>query len=220
MSNRRQRRVKQRTDKARRRPLTAQEMRALQAGMRQVYIWRYSAEASAQARADEGLAPDCDVHGYSLLAPATPAKTDAAYALAKNTLLLWQVIQIAYCVDAQGVEFKLWSWVRSNQPIVAAGDGILPLLHRSYSDCMEDLREDERCVARAVIMAPWDSRHPIRPELLAAKLKTRLKLTDHEIRELGDWSEPFTATIEEGETLDLELAQALRDIGESPGRES
>lgn len=211
MANRQQRRANKSKDRARQRSLTQREVRAINGAMRQVYIWRYTTEDGAQGRSAAGADPQCDSQGYGLLAPATPSRVEAACAVAKNNRLNWQVIQIAYCLDADGNEVRLWSWLKTSQPIIAAGDGMVPLLHRSYSACMAEIADGEVCVARGVIMAPWDARHPIRPDMLAAKLKTRLQLSDQEIQELADWGDPITAEIGEDETLDLELAKALRD---------
>lgn len=191
--------------------MNSMEMRVLQRNLRQVYIWRYSVEENAKKRQQSGAPAETDAHGYNLLAPARPEKTDAAYTVATNTPMHWQVVAIAYCRDAEGEAFRLWAWARSGTPIKAAGSGIQPLLHSAHEHCESDLGEDETCDARAVIMAPWDTKHPIRPELLAGKLKARLHLTDHEIRELSEWGEPVADRVSEDALLDLEIASALRE---------
>lgn len=209
--NRQARRRDRHHQKVRQRPISPQERLLLNRHMRQIYIWRYSVEESAQARQAAGLPPGSDEHGYNMLSLARPEKVDAAYALAKATPQHWQVIQIAYCRDAEGRDFRLWAWLKSQAPIVAAGDGILPLLHESHQHCMADLREEEGevCIARGVIMAPWDARHPIRPETLTARLKTKLHLTEHEVLSLKEWGDPVTSRVSEADTLDLQLASAL-----------
>lgn len=210
MMNRKARRKAEVRGKKRRKPLTAMEQTLMDRHMRQVYIWRYSVNEESLARQMEGGHAVGDDHGYNMLSLAKRDQVDAAYTIATNTRLHWQAVAIFYCRDHAGDEFRLWSWVKTQVPIVARGDGIVPLLHEAHSRCDEDRQESEVVEARAIILAPWDSRHPIRPEVLAARLKTRLRLTDAEIQELGDWGEPSVSRIEESEHLDLEVARALR----------
>lgn len=98
--------------------------------------------------------------------------------------------------------------MKSQAPIIAAGDGITPLLAQANDIALEGLEANEACYARATIMAPWDASHPIRPDRLAARLQKRLGITKEEILALSEWGEPETVSVEV-ENLDLELAKAL-----------
>lgn len=186
-------------------PLSQRERNALMQMMRLVYCWRYV----DHDRAEAGLPiPECD-HGYNLLAPATPAKINAAYTLASNKPLVWQVLVVCYVQSPQG-EYRSWAWVKSETPIIAEGEGITPLLAQANDIAMGDVEDDDHCYARATIMAPWDAQHPIRPDRLAARLQTKLRLSKEDVLALADWEEPETMSID-AVNLDLEVAKALRN---------
>ena len=185
--------------------LSQRERNALDRMMRLVYCWRYV----DHARAEAGEPIPASSHGYNLLTVATPAKVDAAYALASNTPMHWQVLVIGY-VQHGDEEYHSWAWLKSKTPIIAAGEGITPLLAQANDIAMDGLEDDAHCFARATIMAPWDEQHPIRPDRLAGRLQTRLGLSKEEVLALGDWGEPETMAID-AENIDLEIAKALRE---------
>lgn len=203
--------AKKRTrNKSRQGAMSLVERRKFERNMRQLYIWRYSSEHGAQSRQEKGMTAEPDAQGYNLLAPAHRDKVDAAYTVATHTRQHWQVVAIAYCRDKNGDEFRLWAWARSGAPITAARDGIVPLLNEAHRQSVSDLDDSDTCEARAVIMAPWDARHPVRPDVLAARLKQPLKLMDHELTDLASWGEPCVSRVSGADTLDLEVAEALR----------
>jgi hypothetical protein len=181
--------------------------------MRLVYCWRYVDHKRAEA--GEPI-PDTD-HGYNLLTPAKPEKIDAAYALASHKPLVWQVLVVCYVQSSIG-EYRSWAWVKSETPIIAAGEGITPLLAQANDIAIGDLGEGDDCYARASVMAPWDAQHPIRPDRLAARLQTKLRLTREDVLALAEWGEPETMQIDARNLdldLDLEVAKALRSKEEA-----
>lgn len=186
-----------------RQPITQRERTVLLRSMRQVYCWRYVDHARAEA--GEPI-PESD-HGYNLLVPSTPRMIDFAYDLASHHPMHWQVLVISY-LRHEGETSRLWAWVKSQTPIVAAGEGITPLLTHAL-DAVRSDEEDAECFARATIMAPWDDQHPIRPDRLAGRLQTKLGLTKEEVLSLSEWDAPETAVIE-ADNIDLEIAKALR----------
>lgn len=200
---------KKRPHKKRQLSLSQRERNSLMSLMRLVYCWRYVDHARAESRK-----PGAGVtHGYNLLTPSKPSKVDAAYALATNKPMHWQVIVIGYITQGNE-EYRNWAWVKSRTPIVAAGDGITPLLSQANDHILDDLDAEAECYARGVIMAPWDDRHPIRPARLAARLKTRLGLSQEEIDSLDDWDEPETLAVDT-QNLDLDIARAMREAEKS-----
>ena len=185
-------------------PLSQRERNALMQMMRLVYCWRYVCHELAE----KGLPiPESD-HGYNLLAPATPEKINAAYTLASHKPLVWQVLVVCYAQSAQG-EYRSWAWVKSEVPIIAAGEGITPLLAQANDIAMSDVEESDHCYARATIMAPYDAQHPVRPDRLAARLQTKLRLSKEEVLALQEWESPQTVSVAV-DNIDLEIAKALR----------
>lgn len=191
--------------KAQHKPISARERNKLHQMTRLVYSWRYIDHARAEAGD-----PIADKHhGFNLLAIATQEKIEAAYTVATSTPRHWQAIVIGYVNDGEQ-EYRSWAWVKTQTPIVAAGDGITPLLAQANDIALEGLEENDNCYARATIMAPFDANHPIRPDRYAARLQSRLGLTKAEVLALENWDEPETINVEV-ENLDLELAKALNE---------
>lgn len=184
--------------------MTTGDRQTLQRYVRLVYAWRYVINDNAEERKLEGANPSNDGHGYNLLIPAPESRVDAAYAVATNTLMHWQVILVAYVNTPEG-EYRQWTWVTSDKPIKAAGGGIKALLSEAYGQSRLAVEEDGGdCYARGVIMAPWESNHPVRPARLAARLKTKFRLSTEEVLALEDWDAPETVSI------DMDLLEALR----------
>ena len=196
--------AKQHGSKRRNKPLSARERNKMRQMTRLLYSWRYIDHARA-----EGGEPIPDHHqGFNLLTPSTPDKIRSTYTIAINTPMHWQVIVVGYIQDDEG-EYRSWAWVKSERPIVAAGDGITPLLAQANAIVLEGLEDNENCYARATIMAPFDASSPIRPDRYAARLQQRLGLTREDVLALEDWGEPEIMSVE-NDVLDLEIARELQ----------
>lgn len=189
--------------------LSARKRNKMRQMTRLLYSWRYVDHARAEAGE-----PIPDHHqGFNLLTPSTPEKIKSTYTIAINTPMHWQVIVIGYVRDGDD-EYRSWAWIKSERPIVAAGDGITPLLAQANDIALEGLEGSDDCYARATIMAPFDASHPISPDRYAARLQKRLGLTKDEVLALADWGEPETMSVE-NDLLDLEIArefQAQTDV--------
>tara|TARA_R110002051_G_scaffold309855_5_gene382731 strand:- start:2654 stop:3262 length:609 start_codon:yes stop_codon:yes gene_type:complete len=172
---------------------------------RLVYCWRYIDHARAEA--GEPIADHH--HGYNMLSIANQEKIDATYTVASATLRHWQAIVVAYVRDGDQ-EYRSWAWAQTKQPIIAAGDGINPLLAYANDVALEGLEGNAACYARATIMAPWDAKHPIRPDRYAARLQSRLGLTKDDVLGIGEWEAPSVMHVPCSD-IDLEIARTLKN---------
>lgn len=182
------------------------QRQAVQRMVRQVYAWRYVDHALADARH-----PIPAHHqGYNVLSLATQDTIDTAYSIATETMQHWQALVVAYFENDQGEQSKGWAWVTSANPVIAVGDGITPLINQGNDIAMSMAEDTDQCYARAVVMAPWSRAHGVHPRQIAARLKSRLALTDDDIASLDEWEAP--ETIETAtEDVDLEVARALTE---------
>lgn len=197
---------RKRVHKAANKPLSGRDRNKLQQMTRLVYSWRYV----CHQRAEAGEPISDHHHGFNLLAIATPEKIEAAYTIATATPRHWQAIVIAYVRESDSEsEYRHWAWVKTQTPIIAAGDGITPLLAQANDIALEGLEENDNCYARATIMAPFDASHPIRPDRYAARLQSRLNLTKEEVLALADWDEPEIISVS-NDLLDLEIAREFQ----------
>lgn len=182
------------------------EIAARERAARLTYSWRYV----DHERAESGDPRGDHCHGVNMLMPSTMQKIEKAYQNAIGIPRCWQVIVILYLNKGEE-ESRNWSWVRSQQPIIASGEGITPLIAEANQSVLSDMSDDEHCHARAVIAAPWDSQHPIHPAKFISALKTKLKLNDQDIQAVSEWAEP--ANIKEvslEKDIDLEIAKILQ----------
>lgn len=196
--------VKKRRSTSTSKSLSERDRNKLRQMTRLLYSWRYIDHARAEA--GEPI-PD-EHHGFNLLTPTTPEKRQSTYTLAISLPMHWQVIVIGYVRDGES-EYRSWAWVKSERPIVAAGDGITPLLAQANDIALEGMEDNDDCYARATIMAPFDASAPIRPDRYAARLQQRLGLTKEEILALAEWDAPETMSVS-NDTLDIEIARKLQ----------
>jgi hypothetical protein len=109
-------------------------------------------------------------------------------------------------------EHRSWTWAKTQTPIIAAGDGIFTLLAHANDMALEGLDKNAECYALAAIMAPWDAKHPIRPDRYAARLQSRLGLTKEDIVAVSEWDKPEIMTVSASDIeLDIAVAKALRE---------
>jgi hypothetical protein len=155
----------------------------------QAYCWRYVDHAQVDAGGE------ITERGYGVLAMVPPHQVDAIYGDAQRLAMHWQVILIAYARNAAGEEYREWGWVHSRNAFRAEGDRITPLIEVANQQAMAGVDEGDEVFARGVIMAPWTAGGGVTPDRLAARLKTRLRLEDHEIQAIRCWEAPIGSDV-------------------------
>lgn len=177
--------------------LNAHQLASAQRIARLSYSWRqvsYEESASGGAIGKES-------HGLGMLMPSTAGKTKLAFQLAMKHPRKWQVIVVLF-LNKEDEESCSWVWVTSERPLVAANNGIAPLVNAANDTALSEMDDDEHCHARAVICAPLDDQRPIHPARLVSACASKIGLTNFDINSLNEWHEP-------AHTLELPMPEAV-----------
>lgn len=126
--------------------------------------------------------------------------------------LHWQCISITYCRDANGKKYRLFGFSQTMSSIVAAKDGIVPLMTAAIKDG-ESTANTKHIYARGMVVAPWSREFSDMVPLLKRKKKF-LQLQDSDIEALRDYRElkfqVYEYDVEELLDIDRQIANLLR----------